>query len=171
MDYAPYARALGIGVVTGLRSMAPLALLSLASHRPNSAVPPWNARLERFTHSRLSLAITAITTLAAVGEAIFDKTPIIPARIQPGPLFGRVAIGALAGGVLCRAEDASPWVGAALGAVTAGATAAGAYYARREIQRITHAPDIVLGLGEDLLAGSLGAVVARLVTTASEARR
>lgn len=165
--YAPYARAMGIGVVTGLRSMTPLALLALALNRPDSAVPAWNARLARYTHSRLALAISAITLTAAIGEAIFDKTPIIPARIQPGPLLGRLAIGAATGGVLCRSEDASPWVGAALGAATAGVTAAGAFYTRREVKRLTHVPDFALGLGEDLLAGSLGAVVARLVKTSA----
>ena len=51
----------------------------------------------------------------AIGELIADKLPFIPNRTSPGPLFGRIVLGALCGATLCAAGGYSLAVGSILG--------------------------------------------------------
>ena len=89
--------AFGIGVVTGLRSMTGPAVVCWAAHLG------W-LKLE---DSRLALMGSTVATYAfsafAIGELIADKLPFIPNRTSPGPLFGRIVLGALCGATLCAA--------------------------------------------------------------------
>ena len=106
-----YLLAFGIGLVTGLRSMTGPALVC------------WAARLGwlNLEGSRLVFMGSKLATYgfsaAAVGELVADKLPFIPNRTSPGPLFGRVVLGALSGSALCVATDYSLVAGAMLGGV------------------------------------------------------
>jgi len=83
--------ALGIGLVTGLRSLTGPALVCWAAHLG------WlNLEGSRLTFMESTVATYAFSTMA-LGELIADKLPFIPNRTSPGPLFGRVVLGALSG--------------------------------------------------------------------------
>lgn len=84
--------ALLLGIVAGLRSMTPLATVSLA------------ARAGRLTLANSFLSFLRyplsawIFCLLALGEFIADKLPSIPSRKQAVPFAARVVSGAIAGG-------------------------------------------------------------------------
>ncbi len=101
----PYLRALGIGLVSGLRSMTgPAATRIRGGGTPALVVP-----------------------LLALGELIADKLPGIPPRTSPPALAMRALAGGFAGSSLVGG-DGDRRVGFALGA--AGAIA-GAYLGLR----------------------------------------
>lgn len=131
-------RASWLGIVAGLRSMTPMAVLV------------WT---QKDVDPRLK---TLMVTLAA-GEMIADKLPFIPNRLKPGPFIGRVVFGAAVGALLCQREQLStPLAGALRGA--AGAvlgTCAGAAY-RSVISNVTGIPDAVCAVAEDGVAIALG---------------
>lgn len=159
---ALYARAAGLGAVAGLRSMLPFALLAAAANRVGGfadgpfaadAGPPLG--LLRSRGALLGLG------LAAAGELVGDKLPFTPDRIAPGPLGGRLVIGALAGAALYRDAWRPPLTGAALGAVAAGGGAAAGFFARRGLGRATKIPDPIWAVLEDALAIGLGFLAVR----------
>ncbi|HEY8598704.1 MAG TPA: hypothetical protein VIL85_09750 [Thermomicrobiales bacterium] len=153
-----YARALTFGAITGLRSMTAIAALTIASQpeRPHPFVQhdtsPW-----RWLGSRGALIAFG---LGAVGEYVGDKLPQTPGRLQPGPLGGRVAFGALTGAASCRAAGLSPVVGGALGALGALGGSAGGFALRTIIGPRLGLPDFPLALLEDAAAiiGAYGLV-------------
>jgi len=166
---APTLRALTLGGLVGLRNFTPAALLVISSRVSGGGATPTPATtkvgqrlawLRRASNSReLAIALAVLS----VGEAIFDKTPYVPARIKPGPLAGRIVGGMLVGATVSHATHRPPWQGAALGAAGATATTFGAYYARRALDRATPVPDFVWGLAEDGLAVGLSALASGLV--------
>jgi uncharacterized membrane protein len=141
-----YLLAFGIGLVTGLRSMTGPALVC------------WAARLGwlNLENSRLVFMGSKLATYgfsaAAVGELVADKLPFIPNRTSPGPLFGRVVLGALSGSALCVATDYSLVAGAMLGAVGGVVGAFGGFQARARLVKASGLPDWMIALGEDLVA-------------------
>lgn len=153
-----YARALTFGTITGLRSMTTTTALALAS-QPERAHPflgqdpsPW-----RWFGSRGALVAFG---LGAVGEYIGDKLPQTPGRLQPAPLGGRIAFGALTGAASCRAAGLSPLVGGALGAFGALGGSAAGFGLRTVIGPRLGLPDFPLALLEDATAilGAFGLV-------------
>jgi uncharacterized membrane protein len=142
-------KALGIGVVAGLRSMMPLALLSNIND-PDVEDTSAISRLLKSPQFKFA------SGLAAVGEVIGDKLPVTPSRISPGPLMGRLTIGALAGMEVCRRGDESLIMGAALGASAAALGAFAGYAARTMLSQTTNSPDIVWAGIEDIVALTLG---------------
>lgn len=149
-----YARALTFGAVTGLRSMTAIAALALASQpaRPHpflgEAGTPWNLLTSR--------GAAVAFGLGAVGEYVGDKLPSTPGRLQPLPLGGRVAFGALTGAASCRAAGLSPAVGGALGALGALGGSAAGFVLRTVLAPRLGLPDFPVALLEDGLA-ALGA--------------
>ena len=131
-----------LGIVTGLRSMLGLALLSWIA-----PPAPWIA----------SIWARIILALAAVGELVADKLPKTPSRLAPGPLTGRVVIGAVIGGLLTNQVHAAVWLGAIVGAVGALAGSFGGNKIRGALGRKTGAKDLWFALGEDVLAIALAA--------------
>ncbi|MBA2598140.1 MAG: DUF4126 family protein, partial [Chloroflexia bacterium] len=85
-------RAAGLGVVAGLRSQLPLALLALAAGRGYFNVG---------AHAPLRLlgepVARRVLGLAAIGEFVGDKLPMTPSRLSPGSFAGRLLFGGLAG--------------------------------------------------------------------------
>lgn len=154
------ALPLVLGVITGYRSVSPLALLSAAAQRPEGAIAETLGNLGPLGALRSRPALI-ITGLAALGEMIGDKLPIVPSRVSAGPLGGRIAIGAATGALTARAKGGSAPLGAALGGVAAAASAASAFSIRRAITHRTPTPDIAIGLLEDMLVLALGALVLR----------
>jgi uncharacterized membrane protein len=90
--------------------------------------------------------------LAAAGEMIVDKLPTTPDRIAPGPLAGRVLLGAASGFGATRLSGASTTRGALLGGLGAIAGAYAGYHARRALVRTVGLPDLAVALAEDLAA-------------------
>lgn len=123
-------QALLLGVVTGMRSALPLALLTRDG-------PP---------------ALRRATVLAAAGELVGDKLPRTPSRTAAGPFGGRVVLGALAGGVVHRRGGLGVARGALLGAAGATAGTLAGYHARAWLGRSTPVPDAVWGAVEDVVA-------------------
>jgi uncharacterized membrane protein len=145
-----YARALILGMVSGLRSMTGLATLALATQPDGpyaslaEAPPQW-----RWIATRAGLAGFG---LAAVGEFVGDKLSITPDRTTPPALAGRLGCGALAGAITCRAVGHSPAIGGALGATGALIGTFAGYTYRVRVARSTGMPDLPLALVEDATA-------------------
>lgn len=151
-----YTRAAGLGVVTGMRSMMPFALLALAARRGTFARDA--GKPLSLLRSRAALPITGF---AAAGELLADKLPMTPSRIEPGPLGGRLVLGALAGAAVCREARRSAVAGALLGATGAAGGSFGAYHVRKWLGRATRLPDPVWAVVEDGLAVGLGLLTLR----------
>jgi uncharacterized membrane protein/uncharacterized protein (UPF0548 family) len=93
MDLRELGRAVALGALAGLRSMVPLALVA---------------------RQRASRPVARALTLAALGEWVADKTPLVPAHTQPLPLAGRMVAGALAAaGARRTAGRGAAWAGVA----------------------------------------------------------
>ncbi|MEO8971640.1 MAG: DUF4126 family protein [Ktedonobacteraceae bacterium] len=149
-----YARAATLGFVAGLRSMTPLAWLSRTSQRDPE---PANAVEEMLD----SPAARIVTSMLASGELIGDKLPVIPSRLKPGPLTGRLLIGGLVGMRICRRYHQSLVVGAILGAASAAAGSYAGNFARTRLAENTKIPKFVPGLAEDGLAMGLAWLAVR----------
>ena len=150
------ARALGLGAVAGIRSMTPPALLSRAASRGEVG------GIEGTPFGALaSSRVARFLTLLAVGEAIGDKFPMAPRRISVPGLLGRLASGALVGAALFAAGERPGAAGAALGALSALATAYPSYYLRVKTQDRLGAPNAALGLAEDVIALGAGLLALR----------
>jgi len=142
-------RAAMLGVVAGMRSQLPVALLALAAggREPGG----WLA----------SPAARIVLAVVAAGELIGDKLPTAPSRLEPLPLLGRVAFGAVAGGLLSTrlGGEAMPGVGAGATGAVVGTIAFGE--ARLALTRLTGLPDVVFAVAEDALAVGLGLAAVR----------
>jgi len=83
-----------IGLVAGLRSMTPLAVVS------------WSARLGALALANTPLAFFGyrytpiVFTVLAIGELVADKLPKTPSRKAPPGFITRVVVGALAGAAI-----------------------------------------------------------------------
>ncbi|MDX1582230.1 MAG: DUF4126 family protein [Thermoanaerobaculia bacterium] len=86
----------------------------------------------------------------ALLELIGDKLPAAGDRIDPAPMIGRIAAGALAGALVCRdRSDERVASSAGVGALSALGAAVASFHLRRSIRENTGAPDILLGMLED----------------------
>lgn len=149
-----YARAATLGFVAGLRSMTPLAWLSRTSKLDPE---PANAAEEMLD----SPTARIVTSMLASGELVGDKLPMIPSRLKPGPLIGRLIIGGLVGMRICRRYHQSLVVGAIVGAASAGVGSFAGNYARTKLAENTRIPKFMLGLAEDGLAMGLAWLAVR----------
>jgi uncharacterized membrane protein len=98
-----------------------------------------------------TVATYAFSTMA-LGELIADKLPFIPNRTSPGPLFGRVVLGALSGAALCVARGYSSVIGAIFGGVGGVIGAFAGYRARTGFVKTSRLPDWLIAVLEDLVA-------------------
>jgi uncharacterized membrane protein len=145
----PYARAAMIGLVAGLRSMMPLALLAWEKgNQPGNTGP--------LSHL-LDIPIVKVTSaLASIGEVIADKTPLLPGRLNQGSFMARLVSGALAGMFITSQARRSPAMGAALGATGAALGSITGYSYRTILPATTHVSDFIWAVIEDITAFSLG---------------
>ncbi|MEV4640494.1 hypothetical protein AB0J80_24435 [Actinoplanes sp. NPDC049548] len=130
-------RAAVLGASAGARSATPLAALAGDGGR----------------------FVRVLTVLAAGGELVVDKLPGTPSRLQPGPLAGRLVLGAVAGGWYARRRGRS----VILPAVTAAAAAAGSSWAGARWRSVAARRGLAVpaALAEDGVAVSLAAVATR----------
>lgn len=87
-----------------------------------------------------------ILPLAAAGELVGDKLPVIPPRSDPASLIARVTSGAATGAAVGGAR------GAGLGATGAAATTYASERLRSLVGQRTGIPDVALGAAEDAVA-------------------
>jgi uncharacterized membrane protein len=138
MTVTPYARALSIGAVAGMRSMtAPASTL--------------------FVHDR---RLARVARYAALGELIADKLPFIPARTALPSLAFRVVIGGVCGDAVARGQHASRAGGIALGALGAVAGTYLGYALRSYVTRRRLVPGVVVALVEDAIAVTAARAIA-----------
>ena len=152
----PAGPALGLGAISGLRSMSGPALLSRAAAR---------GELDGLQGTRFAFLmrkrVSTVFTLMALGEMVADKSGLVPDRTAWGPLAGRAAAGGFVGAALFSASGA-PWAaGAALGSLAAVAASYAGYTFRVVPHRKFGIPDPILGLVEDAIVVVAGTAVLR----------
>lgn len=147
-------RAALLGFVAGMRTQLPLAMLAYAAREGHFATDDdTSVKLLR------EPAALPVLALSAAGELVVDKLPFTPSRLDPGPLFGRLLFGGLAGAAISREAGDPPLAGALLGAAGAGLGAFVGYHARRWLGEATGIPDPFWGSVEDVAALAIGALV------------
>lgn len=144
-------RALALGVVAGMRSQMPGAML--AFRQPGA---PRHARWREWPILRNVWGRRGLM-LAGAGELTGDKLPATPNRTDPNALAGRLVFGALAGlaiGSEGRGKGALV-IGAITGTLGSAIGTFGGYRARKALVDITGLPDPAVAVVEDLAAISL----------------
>src|SRR5262245_16106551 len=92
------ALAFAIGLIAGLRSLTPMAVVSWAAH--------WNWLPIKETPISFffeGVGFRYLLTLIAIGELITDKLPKTPSRTAPVGLIARLALGGMTGATLAAA--------------------------------------------------------------------
>lgn len=151
---AHYWPVIGFAALAGMRSAAAPTLLShyLVRH-PAPALAASPLRL-------LQQPLVAVAlTLAAAKEFKHDKQPAAAPRTAARGLSLRTLGGALVGATWYKANGHSALRGALLGGLGAAAATFGWYQLRKSITEKTSLPPIAVGLGEDVLLWSAGAVL------------
>ena len=147
-----------LGIVAGLRSQVPLALLAVAANRGDFA---------QHTGRPWSLLRTRLALLGlggnAVGEIAVDKLPVLPSRLAPAPLAGRTFFGSAAGAAVAANAGRSVALGAGIGALGALAGSYAGYHARTYLARTTGRPDALWAVVEDAAAIALGGYATRKI--------
>jgi uncharacterized membrane protein len=143
-------KALGLGMVAGMRSMTAPAMLSRVMSKTPDAIPVDTP----FGKLCSPEAATALTVMAA-GEMVVDKLPNTPNRTLPPSVAFRMLSGALVGSALMASRKQSRAAGAVAGALGALAATYGMFHLRREVSRRVKLPDPAVGLMEDALAVGL----------------
>jgi uncharacterized membrane protein len=135
-----------IGVIVGLRSLTPPAVLA------------WAARLGWIDLHASPLAFmgsaaaVGIFTVLAIGELIADQLPSTPSRTKPPGLIARIVMGGLSGAVVAAAGSQSIAIGELLGVAGGVAGTFAGYEARTRLVRALKVPDIVIACLEDAVA-------------------
>lgn len=141
----PYLLAFVIGVVAGLRSMTPPAVVSWAARLG------W-LRLENTPLAFIGYAATPyILTLFAIAELVNDKLPQAPSRKTLAPFTARIVTGAFSGAALGAASGAL-LAGLLAGALGGVAGTLGGYEFRKRLVKATGGKDLPIALLEDAIA-------------------
>jgi uncharacterized membrane protein len=151
--FAEEVTALGLGAVTGARTMLAPALMAIVRPDVLELTHGTIARMLRLPMSARVLAVLA------VGELSADKTPWIPARTGWLPLAGRVAVGTLVGALVAKPGRRS--TAAATGAAGAAAATHVLSRLRRRATEQWAVPNVIAGAAEDALAVVAGVLLLR----------
>jgi len=130
MNFDSIRQIVTLGTATGMRSLAGPATLALTRRGPLAHVLP----------------------VLAAAEMVADKLPFIGDRVDPLPLAGRAAMGAVVGGVISAQRGQNVLLGGLLGAATA-IVSAHLFY---EVRRRFPLPGVAGGLVEDLAVVAIG---------------
>jgi uncharacterized membrane protein len=142
-----------LGIVAGLRSMTPPAVVAWAAHIG------WLG-LDGTPLAFLESPLARYILLAAMlGELVADKLPFTPSRTRAGPFTARIVTGAFAGAALAMGVGGSAALGVAAGAVGAVVGTLGGYRARTGLVRALGVPDFTVALAEDLVAVGIALLV------------
>lgn len=133
-----------IGLISGLRSLTPVAVTAWATRMG------W-LKVQGTLSLIGSLPSVIIFTVLALTELIMDKLPKTPPRTSPPGLISRIVMGALAGACIASAGGQAALVGALLGAVGGVIGCYGGYRARIGLVKALGTPDIFVALFEDLI--------------------
>jgi uncharacterized membrane protein len=150
--------AIGMGVVSGMRSLSALAFIS---HRLSNDMR--GKRMGRAASLLKSEHVSGALIALAAGEMAADKLPVIPARTETAPLLGRAAMGGLAGAVVGDVIGSSMVPAALLGSLAAVTSTLAFYRIRKEAGERTGIPDGVLALLEDALVVTLGSRLSQML--------
>lgn len=148
----PLLLAFGIGVITGLRAMTGIAVVS------------WFASARALALQGTPLAFLGSTpavivfTLGAIAELVVDKLPNTQSRKKPPGFIARIVMGGLTGTALALGGHCSPIGGAILGVLGAVAGTLGGHLARTRSVKALHTRDFPIALSEDAIA-VLGALL------------
>jgi uncharacterized membrane protein len=137
------SRALGLGAISGLRSLSGPAFVSRAASRGDLNLD--GTFLAFLSSPRLSKALV----LMELGELVGDKLPATPSRTSSPPLLGRAASGALVGAAVFVSEGRRATTGAALGSTAAIAASFTGEWLRALAVEKTGLPDPIVALAED----------------------
>jgi uncharacterized membrane protein len=148
------ALALILGIVAGLRSMTPPAVVAWAAHFGWLRLDGTPLAFLESTPARYILLV------AMLAELVADKLPFTPARTGTGPFIGRIVSGGLAGAALAVGLGGSLALGAAAGGLGAVAGTLGGYRARTGLVRALGVPDFPVALVEDIVAVGTALLVA-----------
>jgi uncharacterized membrane protein len=147
-----------LGLVTGLRSMMPMAVLcwfAYVGHLPvDGTWASWTAKP----------AFAILFTILAFGELVADKLPRTPNRTSPGPLVARLVLGGLIGAIVAAGLNGSGVEAVILGVLGALIGTFAGFLIRREAVVHLGWKDWTVALIEDLSA-LLCAVLAMGVVT------
>ena len=134
-----------IGVLTGLRSLTPVAATAWATHLG------W-LKLPRLLAWIGNTPAAVIFTVLALLELVSDKLPKTPSRTAPPGLIARILLGGFAGACLAtgRGEGAILGILVAVAGALIGAFAG--YQLRTRSVKALRVPDFVIALVEDLVA-------------------
>ena len=136
-------RALGLGAISGLRSLSGPAFVSRAASRGDLNLD--GTFLAFLSSPRLPKALAVME----LGELIVDKLPMAPSRTTPLPLLGRAVSGAVVGAAVFVSEDRRATTGAALGSTAAIIAAFAGERLRALAVEKTGLPAPVVALAED----------------------
>ena len=135
-----------LGLMTGFRSMTPIAILCLFAYRHHLPVHgTWAFWAERGIS-------TIVFCVLACGEFIGDKLPNTPKRTSAFPLIARVGFGALVGAIAATGLQGPAFEGALLGGIGALAGAFAGFHLRSLLTSSLQLPDFPVALAGDLLA-------------------
>ena len=143
-------RALGLGAISGLRSLSGPAFVSRAASRGDLDLD--GTFLSLLGSPRLSKALL----LMEIGELAGDKLPVAPSRTVLPPLLGRAASGGVVGAAVFLSEGHRATTGAALGASAAIAAAFAGERLRALAVEKTGLPGPVVALAEDAIVFFVG---------------
>jgi uncharacterized membrane protein len=150
-NHQHYWKALGLGVIAGMRSLAAPALLSQELSRVNPEL--LKASPLRFLQAG---PVATGLKLLATAELAGDKLPRIPDRTALPSLVVRTTSGALVGAALFMASQDKPLKGAVIGGMAALAGTYGSFYLRRALSKYGKVSNIVSGVMEDAVLLSSG---------------
>ncbi|WP_143312737.1 DUF4126 family protein [Chitinophaga eiseniae] len=147
-----FVRAIGLGIVSGMRSTMGPAFASQYANR----YPSRQLKGSPLGFMQRDTVMRGLQTMAA-GEMVVDKVPGVKDRIIPGALAARAAAGGLAGATVYQSHGDKAWRGALVGAVAAVAASYACFYLRKYAGKKYKVKDGFAGGVEDLLAVGIGA--------------
>jgi len=142
-----------IGVIAGLRTMTPLAVVAWAANRH------WLNLHSSPLAFMGSTAAVAVFTVLALGELVVDKLPSTPNRTELLGLIGRSVTGGLSGAAVALSGAHSIALGAVLGVAGGIAGAFAGHEVRKRLVRALKVPDFVAALLEDAVAIAGGLLI------------
>jgi uncharacterized membrane protein len=143
-------RALGLGAISGLRSLSGPAFVSRAASRGDLDLD--GTFLAFLGSPRLSKALL----LMELGELLGDKLPVTPSRTALLPLLGRAASGGMVGAASFVSEGRRANTGILLGSSAAIASAFAGEWLRTLAVEKTGLPGPIVALAEDAIVLLIG---------------
>jgi uncharacterized membrane protein len=144
------SQALGLGAISGLRSLSGPAFVSRAASDEQFDLD--GTPLDFLGSKRLS----QVMIVMSLGELVADKLSITPSRSSPPVLLWRAASGGLVGAVSFISEGRRATTGAVLGSIAAIAAAVIGERLRALVGEKTGLPDPLVALAEDAIVLLVG---------------